>query len=930
MFTAIFGGDYAKMKDCKVFFACLLPLVLGVSVTLAQQAPAYKEGELLIKLRPRISSQAAAVSHATLGSRVVKHFRKAGVQLVKLRAGLATKEALELYNNDPNVEYAEPNYRLHALDLFPNDPFFSTLWGLHNTGQIGGTPDADVDAPEAWQMTTGSSDVIVAVIDTGVDYNHEDLSANMWVNELERDGSPWVDDDGNGYIDDIYGIDAHNHDTDPMDDEGHGTHCSGTIGAVGNNGIGVVGVNWNVKIMALKFVGTEGYGWTADAIECLQYAIMMKQNHGHNVRIASNSWGGEALSQALYDTIQAAGNADILFVATAGNDSVDTDVEPRYPSSYALPSIVAVAATDRNDNLASFSNWGPTSVDVAAPGVDVLSSAPGNSYGYSSGTSMAGPHVSGLAALILSQHPEFSWDQVKWNILLAADPLPSLRGLVLTGGRVNAKIALTCGPEHLHLLALSPSVQFELLQNGQTVVRAMVGTCEGPVSDATVTVDFDNGEPGLTLYDNGADPDMVTGDGEYAAFWTPHALGDVTLTITASALGGDPVSKQVAGTVAYLVADFAAEPTNGISPLTVQFTDLSERNEAIGSWLWDFGDGGTSTAANPSHAYNTGGSFTVSLGVTGADGSDTETKTDYVQVMEVGPTISRQTAPCRVIVGLSNPSGNLMNLGTDQTKITYYDPPTGTAFGVYGVVDLVASQGAYTATKYTKWTSHNIKFRVSSFFKDFVQDEDHPLESRDFLRSRGPGYTGPPPAGETGSHPDPPELYTGDNLCNGMNPGVYSVYFRWVFFEDTDKSYDGVNDNTAFTFGDTLQAVTTSNVQYLELTNEPFISKLNADQVMLYVDTPAPNTWNKPRLVITGLNFGPQQTTGEVWIGTKAQYNKGVPIGGKKQTRIRQWSDTKIIIKVKGPPAWRGKTKVVWVVKDGVVSYPARTLKILP
>jgi hypothetical protein len=235
----------------------------------------------------------------------------------------------------------------------------------------------------------------------------------------------------------------------------------------------------------------------------------------------------------------------------------------------------------------------------------------------------------------------------------------------------------------------------------------------------------------------------------------------------------------------------------------------------------------------------------------------------------------------------------------------------------------MASEGGndyrWSPTIYTKWGVGEIKFRLSALFEDGIADPAEPLESRDFLRSRGSGY----------GEPDPAEFYTGDNLCNGVNLGVYSLFVRWVWFEDTDKSYDG-SDASAFTFGDVIHSVTTSNEMHLEVTNEPFLSKLNATQVVLYVDTPAPNTWNKPRLIITGLNFGPQQTTGQVFIGTKAQYNAGSPIGGKLQTRIRQWSDTKIKIKVKGPVAWRGKTKVVWVVKDGVVSYPARTLKILP
>jgi PKD repeat protein len=419
------------------------------------------------------------MSHGSLGSRVARRFRKTGIQLVKLRSGLSTKEAIELYKKDPNIEYAEPNYKLYAVAVYPNDVLGYQLWGLHNQGQDGGTPDADIDAPEAWQTTTGSGDVIVAVIDTGVDYDHDDLSANMWVNIAERDGTPGVDDDGNGYVDDIYGIDTVSDDANPWDDRGHGTHCAGTIGAVGNNEIGVVGVNWNVKIMALKFLDAGGNGWTDDAIDCLEYAIMMKQDYGQNIRVTNNSWGGAPYSQSLYDTIQEAADADILFIAAAGNDSDNTDANPTYPSSYDLPNIISVAATDRNDNLASFSNWGLTSVDVAAPGEYIYSTFPigadlsptcrDMAYGYGpcSGTSMAAPHVSGLAALILALVPTHTWAEVKSAILATVDPIASLQGLILTGGRINAERALfsVCNSEgnvRLDREAYSPGVDINV------------------------------------------------------------------------------------------------------------------------------------------------------------------------------------------------------------------------------------------------------------------------------------------------------------------------------------------------------------------------------------------------------------------------------------------------------------------------------------
>jgi len=622
------------MGEHRILLVFLLSFFLSPSVTFAQHEPAFKEGELLVKFKSATSLHVATISHGRFGSQIVKHFRKTRVQLVKLRNSLTAREAIEMYKQDPSVEYAEPNYKLYALDVLPNDPRFNDLWGLHNTGRFGGTPGADIGALEAWQTTTGGSDVVVAVIDSGVEYNHEDLSANMWTNDAELNGSPWIDDDGNGYVDDIYGIDAVNKDSDPMDDEGHGTHCSGTIGAVGDNGIGVVGVNWDTRIMALKFIGPDGIGLAGDAIECLEYAIDMKQNYGHNIRVINGSWGGGEYSQSMYDTIQAAKDADILFVAAAGNDAQDNDTFSNYPSSYALPNIISVAATDQNDALGLFSNWGLTSVDVAAPGVNIVSSTPGNNYESRYGTSMAVPHVCGLITLILSQHPEYSWNQVKWNILLSVDAIASLNGIVSTGGRINANSALTCNPDVLQLQILTPSADFERLLNGQTIIRASVLTCTGPVDDVTVTVDFGNVEPNVTLYDDGVSPDVTANDGEYAAFWTPQVPGQCILTITALASGYNSVSEQIFGIVAYLTASLSAEPTSGPAPLTVQFTD--ESTGSIDTWQWDFGDGGTSAEQNPSHEYTEAGDYTVFLTVTGpgGTGSDDDVKADYIHVTD--------------------------------------------------------------------------------------------------------------------------------------------------------------------------------------------------------------------------------------------------------------------------------------------------------
>jgi subtilisin family serine protease len=395
----------------------------------------YQPGRLIVRFAQSSSGQMAAMERRNQilssmgGASIEREFQIVpGLCVVDLPAGMTVEEALQEFNSSTGVLYAEPDYRVSIDSTIPNDTFFSELWGMHNTGQSGGTVDADIDAPEAWDISTGSSDIIVAVIDTGVDYTHPDLAGNMWVNTGEIPGNG-QDDDGNGYIDDVYGYDFCNYDGDPMDDHYHGTHCAGTIGAVGNNSQGVAGVCWHVRIMALKFLDSGGSGWTSDAINCVNYSRIMGAN------LSSNSWGGGGYSQGLKDAIDAAGAAGMLFVAAAGNDGGNNDSYPHYPSSYDSESLIAVMATDRYDNKSSFSNYGPVSVDLGAPGSSILSCQPGNQYQYLSGTSMATPHVAGACALLWSMNPAEGNVEVKNILIETVDP--TLSGQCVSGGRLN-------------------------------------------------------------------------------------------------------------------------------------------------------------------------------------------------------------------------------------------------------------------------------------------------------------------------------------------------------------------------------------------------------------------------------------------------------------------------------------------------------------
>lgn len=346
------------------------------------------------------------------------------------------------------LAYAEPDYIVHHHEapVFPDDPSFAQQWHLHNTGQTGGTPDADIDAPEAWAVTTGSADVVVGVLDTGLDLTHPDLLANLWINPGESgDGkeSDGIDNDGNGYIDDVYGWNFVTQTAAPQDDHGHGTHTSGTVGAVGGNGVGVSGVCQTVRLMGLKFLSATGSGTSSDAIEAIRYATQM------GATLTSNSWGGAGFSQALLDAIEEADAAGVGFVAATGNSGVNTDLYPEYPGSFQVPNVISVAATDSSDALVWFSNYGQTTAHLAAGGLQTLSTGLGGSYVLNSGTSMAAPQVAGAAALLKAANPALTFYQIKEMLLEQVDPQPSLQGKTTTGGRLNVAKAMVpaTGPQ---------------------------------------------------------------------------------------------------------------------------------------------------------------------------------------------------------------------------------------------------------------------------------------------------------------------------------------------------------------------------------------------------------------------------------------------------------------------------------------------------
>jgi len=459
---------------------------------------------------------------------------------------------IKVLSSEPRVAYAEPNHIVSIAEM-PTDPLFSQLWGLHNTGQTGGTNNKDIDAPEAWDFATGSSSIVVAVTDTGVDFTHPDLVNQRWVNSLDDAGDN-NDDDANNLVDDWSGWDFVNDDNDPFDDNRHGTHVSGTIGAEANNGAGVVGVNWNVQIMALKFLSAAGSGTTADAIAATLYAA------DHGADVSSNSWGGGAYDQALLNAIEYGASRGMLFVAAAGNDSYNNDVTPTYPATYASDAIVAVAATDHNDGLAFFSSYGAKTVDLGAPGVGILSTTPGNTYGTFDGTSMATPHVAGAAALIKDKFPGATLYGIKALLMNSVDPAAALNGRTVTGGRLNIGTALKCDNKPKVVLS-APANGFVVGVGDVIPIKVLGANCAVPAGSGNVTATVNGTSVPLT-----AEPDS----GLYTGLYT--VPGPAALSVTATVTVGTFTASQTVNGNAYpnytcQDASFSWVDVTGVSPL---------------------------------------------------------------------------------------------------------------------------------------------------------------------------------------------------------------------------------------------------------------------------------------------------------------------------------------------------------------------------
>jgi len=462
----------------------------------------------------------------------------AGVRLIRSRS-VDAATLVARFSRRADVEYAEPDFVVQAGEV-PNDPSFGSLWAMLNDGQVvggaAGLAGADIGAWSAWDISTGSRGTVAGIVDTGIDDSHPDLAANMWSAPV-----PFTVTLGDYSVTcaaGTHGFNAITRTCDARDDNDHGTHVAGTVGAVGGNGAGVAGVNWTASLMALKFLDAAGNGYTSDAINAIEFAIQarVQLGTGANVRVLSSSWGGPGASQALADEIARAADHDMLFVASAGNSGADNDAVGYYPANYAIPNVVSVAATDNRDALAPFSNYGATTVHLAAPGVSILSTVRGAAYAYGSGTSMAVPHVSGAALLALAACG-LGTAGLKAALLDNTDLVPGLAGFTATGGRLDAGSVLAA------CRAAAPAPDFSV-----TASPASVSVKRGKTASYTVTVAAQNGfsspvalavggyPPGATVV---LKPSSVTGSGTatLSVKTTGAAKGTYTLTILGTATG---------------------------------------------------------------------------------------------------------------------------------------------------------------------------------------------------------------------------------------------------------------------------------------------------------------------------------------------------------------------------------------------------------
>ena len=638
-------------------------LSLGLSVGLLVGATAGTEElvtigkhkahatRILAKYKDAAAVQQSQVALQSLGLRVTRSYKLVpnlvllnGDEPAVARAGVNDAERAQALvrkivalRETGNFAYVDPDYA-HYPTIEPTDSKYvdGTLWGLHNTGQNGGVQGADInvaragaDGTNAWDITVGSTNVVLAVIDTGIRYTHRDIAPQMWINPGEIAGNG-IDDDGDGYVDNVYGINSILDSGDPFDDADHGTHVAGTIGAAANDENGHVGVAWKVRLMGLKFIRSAsqgGFGLTSDAIQCVDFAV------SKGVKISNTSWGGGPFEQTMLDALRRARDKGHLFVAAAGNASNDNDLDPFYPCSYDLDSIVSVSALDSKDKLASFSNFGRTTVHIGAPGVGIFSSTSGSDTEYQAfgGTSIAAPHASGVAALCLSIFPKASVIELRERLISTTTAIDSLKGKVTSGGRLNALGALRASADGVMEVSVTPSPgttnqPSELLIGSKTPFFARV-TDLLSVTNAKFSGILINrvASTNLVIANDGRPPDLFSNDAIYSGFiFVPTNLGPMELVYDVNATGKKKTTITnlylvVAGPANDMLANAIKVPSSGGSVVgNNKFATLEAREPLHGdspsgnsSVWWDW----SPKATGPVVIDTTGSAFDTVIGV---------------------------------------------------------------------------------------------------------------------------------------------------------------------------------------------------------------------------------------------------------------------------------------------------------------------------
>jgi thermitase len=590
---------------------------------------AFVEGEVLVQFAPNASMADRAAARAAVQGRAAEAIQTAAMrsagagvlERISLAKGVPVDRAIQALANRRGVVFAEPNWRL-ATAVTSDDPYYTTsgrLWGMYGddtptaSGPAGTTNQFGSQAEKAWDAGfTGSKSVVVGIVDEGIDITHPDLAANVWVNPFEIAGDGF-DNDGNGYIDDVNGWDFYSNDAGVYDGsaDDHGTHVAGTIGGVGGNGVGVAGVSWNVTMISTKFLGADG-GTTANAIKAIDYLTDLKTRHGVNLVASNNSWGGGGYSSALHSAIIRGANAGILFVAAAGNGGSDgvgdsNDATAYYPTNYSTlqgtttqraasyEAVISVAALASNGGLASFSNYGATTVDLAAPGSGINSTLPGGGYGSYSGTSMATPHVTGAVALYAAAFPGASATTIRSAILNSSRATSSLAGKTVSGGRLDVAAALNAAPP------VGISVRGSSVVEGNSGATPLAFTISlSAASASTVTVNYATANGSATA---GSDYTASSGTltflpGETSKTVVVDVIGDTTaeanetfsLTLSGASSGGTITAASATGgitnddqqaVVSLAIASVAAVENSGTFLFTVTLSQASTSKVSV-------------------------------------------------------------------------------------------------------------------------------------------------------------------------------------------------------------------------------------------------------------------------------------------------------------------------------------------------------------